>query len=80
MKKIISFLALTILVSNVFSQDDGLEVAPTEDKVFTEDVKSIPDPVATIDIDIRAAFPTGEFASFYSRPGMGGFGIDVIRT
>ncbi len=79
MKKIISCFALFIFISNVFSQDDGLVVAPTEDKIFTEDVKSIPDPVVTIDIDIRFAFPTGEFKDFYTRPGMGGFGVDVLR-
>lgn len=79
MKKIITFLIVSILVTNVFSQDDSLVVAPTADKVFTDDSKSLPDPVVTIDIDVRAAFTTGEFKTFYPKAGMGGFGIDVLR-
>jgi hypothetical protein len=78
MKKILSSLILFFILTTVFSQDDGLVVAPSEDKIFTEDVKAFPDPVVTIDIDIRAAFTTGEFKQFYPKSGMGGFGIDVL--
>lgn len=79
-KKITIYLFTLILASNVFSQDDGLVVAPAENnKIFTEDVKSIPDPVVTVDIDIRAAFTIGEFKQFYPKAGMGGFGIDILH-
>ena len=46
------------------AQDDGLEVAPDNDKLFTKSGTELPDPKVTIDVDIRAAFTTGEFKDF----------------
>ena len=75
MNKIFSFIVLFSCL-NLVAQVDELSPAP-ETEIFTDD-KSILDPKVTIDVDIRAAFTSGEFKNFYAKPGMGGFGFTVL--
>lgn len=76
MKKILLPVLMLMIVFFAKAQDDGLTTAP--DQVFTEDNGGSPDPVVTFDIDVRAAYTSGEFKDFYPKRGMGGFGIDVL--
>ena len=78
MKKTLLTISLFALIGTIIAQDDGLEVAPDNDKLFTKSGTELPDPKVTIDVDIRAAFTTGEFKDFYPKPGMGGFGGTVL--
>lgn len=71
------FLFLFISAT-VFSQTDSLSVSPNAPTVFTDDSRSVLEPKVTFDIDIRAAFTSGEFKDFYPKPGMGGFGLTIL--
>jgi len=75
--KYYSIIFLSLISGSIFSQSDGLTVAPSVEN-FTDEKKSLLDPKATVELDIRAAFPTGEFKDFYSNPGMGGFGLTAL--
>lgn len=74
MKKTLLTLPLILIMGGIMAQDDELSVAPNTDQVFTKSGNELPDPKVTIDIDIRAAFTSGEFKQFYPKPGMGGIG------
>ena len=78
MKRIIVFVFVSVLICNLFAQDDSLMVAPSENKLFTEDVKSLPEPIFTMDIDFKTAFTSGEFKDFYPKKGMAGLGFNVL--
>ena len=78
MKKLITLLAVTSIVTNAFSQENELTTAPSQDTIFTEETNALPDPKVTFDIDLSACFTTGEFKQFYPKDGMGGFGATVL--
>lgn len=76
MKNILLPTLFFVIASYTYAQDDELTTAP--DEIFTDESNILPEPKVTIDIDIRAAYTTGEFKDFYPKRGMGGFGIDVL--
>jgi hypothetical protein len=78
MKKNILLHVVLMISTVLFSQDDSLTIAPSEDRIFTEEKKSLPDPVASFEIEIRACFTSGEFKQFYPKRGMGGLGTTVL--
>jgi len=75
--KYYSIIFLSLISGSIFSQSDSLTVAPSAE-VFRDEDKSLLDHKATLEIEIRAAFPTGEFKDFYSKPGIGGFGLTAL--
>ena len=77
MRNLIIILTLLLAVNISVAQTDSLSNAP-EVEIFTDDSEVLPDPVVTIEFDVRAAFTTGEFKEFYPKRGMGGFGVDVL--
>lgn len=77
MKNLSLFFILYFVIVLVSAQTDSLSTAP-ETEIFTDESRMLPEPVVTIEIDARAAFPTGEFKDFYTKKGMGGFGITVL--
>ncbi|MCB0400687.1 MAG: hypothetical protein KDD41_01250 [Flavobacteriales bacterium] len=72
---IVCFIGLSF---PLFAQLDSLSVAPDNQQIFTDDNERLLEPKVTFDFDIRAAFTSGEFKTFYPKPGMGGMGLTVL--
>lgn len=77
MRNFIYLLILFLFVYKVKAQTDSLTTSP-DVEVFTDESNMLPDPVVTVEIDVRTAFTSGEFKQFYPKRGMVGFGIDVL--
>jgi hypothetical protein len=77
MKNLIAILITLLTVNIAVAQTDSLTTAP-DVEVFTDESDFLPDPVVTIEFDVRVGFPTGEFKNFYTKKAMGGFGVNAL--
>lgn len=76
--KYLSFFIILLITGGLFAQTDDLTVSPDAPEIFTQSDEDILEPKVTFDVDIRAAFTSGEFKDFYPKPGMGGLGISIL--
>lgn len=76
MRKSVFILVLLSFTIGGYSQDSLSTY--TSPEVFSDDSRQLLEPKVTFDVDIRAAFTTGEFKAFYPKRGMGGFGITTL--
>ena len=77
MKNIALIIILGMISSSVKGQLDSLTVAPEIDFPENES-KTLPDPRFTMDFDLQAGFPIGEFDDFYSNQGFGGVALTIL--
>lgn len=77
MKKKFTYTILFVLFGSILFAQDSLSTYTTEE-IFTDESQQPLEPKVTFDIDIRAAFTSGEFKDFYPKRGMGGLGITTL--
>ncbi len=78
MKTIFILLAVFFSANVLLSQDKPEVISAFEDEKFKEEFNILPEPKVTFELDITAAFTSGQFKEFYPKDGMGGIGLSTL--